>query len=157
MDGVACRLLYVSLWVSAGHDHEPCTSSWADRDSAWNVDSGKPDEQSVKWEPWSPTGFGDIFEGNRERKCAEPALCQLYRHTFVPHGTCPTVHTLKVIRQRAARGDAVFCYHYCSNFFLQTFRRRSPELHLAFSRSSIAPVHKLTIPRNFMVINFIKT
>ena len=50
------RGLSVSICESAGHSHQLCWNSWANRGAVWDVDSGGTKEPCIEREPGYPRG-----------------------------------------------------------------------------------------------------
>jgi len=54
-----------SVGVSVCHTSERCKNGCTDRDAIWVEDSGKPNEQCVRWGPESPMGRGNFRRKRR--------------------------------------------------------------------------------------------
>jgi len=99
----------MSVCLSVDHERELGKNGWTDRDAVWDVNSGRPNELCIRWDPGLLQENETNVLRSRFNKCSTAVKCVLFRsHCICPYDAALwRNHTMGAIRRLTS------CYIKC--------------------------------------------
>jgi len=121
----------MSVCLSVDHERELGKNGWTDRDAVWDVNSGRPNELCIRWDPGLLQENETNVLRSRFNKCPTAVKCVLFRsHCICLYDAALwRNHTMGAIR----RLTLLRYYFKCIKLFFFGYKRTDSVTNMLFA------------------------